>query len=157
MSAGFEDNGHSRWLQSSLQQASAQSVERVTWVGFGPRVGFLHRFFMVRGHDHSMRERGWRHPGRTGRVKEEFAMMGWYGNGMGSLQWLGMGVFWFALLGLIVWLVFRLLPGSDRAPVRATGESAMDILDRRLASGEIDLPIWQTQRGALLAAQRESR
>ena len=37
-------------------------------------------------------------------------MMGWYGGGMGSLGWLGMGVFWLFLLGLIVWLVVRLLP-----------------------------------------------
>jgi len=39
-------------------------------------------------------------------------MMGSYGNTMGSLGWLGMGVFWLLLLGLIVWLVMRLLPGS---------------------------------------------
>ena len=39
-------------------------------------------------------------------------MMGSYGNGMGSLGWLGIGVFWVLLLGLIVWLVVRLLPGS---------------------------------------------
>ena len=42
-------------------------------------------------------------------------MMGWYGNGTGALGWLGMGVFWLILLGLIVWLVARLLPGSGGA------------------------------------------
>jgi len=33
-------------------------------------------------------------------------MMGWYGgSGMSSLGWLGMGLFWLILLGLIIWLV----------------------------------------------------
>ena len=81
-------------------------------------------------------------------------MMGWYGGGMGTLGWLFMGVFWLVLLGLIVWLVVRLLPGSGGgAP--STGESALEILDRRLARGDIDLETWQVQRAALLSAQRD--
>ena len=82
-------------------------------------------------------------------------MMGWYGGGMGALGWLAMGVFWVFLLGLIVWLVIRLLPASGELPTRTTGESAVEILDQRLASGEIDLETWQAQRAALLAAQRD--
>ena len=85
-------------------------------------------------------------------------MMGWYGgNGMGSLGWLGMGVFWLILLGLIIWLVVRLLPGSSVGITKATGESSLEILDRRLASGEIDLEPWQAQRAALLTAQRDRK
>ena len=83
-------------------------------------------------------------------------MMGWNnGGGMSSLGWLGMGVFWLILLGLIVWLVVRLLPdsGSGKSPALTTGDSALDILDRRLASGQLDLPSWQAQRAALLGAQ----
>jgi len=80
-------------------------------------------------------------------------MMGSYGNGIGSLGLLGMGAFWLILLGLIVWLVVRLLPGSSSRTTSPTGESALGILDRRLANGEIDTPDWQTQRAALLAAQ----
>jgi len=79
-------------------------------------------------------------------------MMGSYGNGMGSLGWLGMGVFWLLLLGLIVWLVMRLLPGTGRE-FRPTGDSAMEILDRRMASGQIDVPDWQAQRAALQGTQ----
>ena len=79
-------------------------------------------------------------------------MMGWYGRGMGPLGWLGMGLFWLILLGLIVWLVIRLLPGSNGGTTRDTGRSALEILDRRLASGEIDLNTWQAQRAALLGA-----
>ena len=87
-------------------------------------------------------------------------MMGWYGGGgMGSLGWLGMGVFWLILLGLIVWLVVRLLPGSSsgNSPAPGTGDSALDILDRRLASGELDTAAWQTQRSALQGTQDSRR
>ena len=79
-------------------------------------------------------------------------MMGWYGNAMGSLGWLGMGVFWLLLLALIGWLVMRLLPSSGRT-TRSTGDSAAEILDRRMARGEIDVPAWQTQRSALQSTQ----
>ena len=40
-------------------------------------------------------------------MKEEFTMMGGFGNAMGSLGWLGMGVLFLVLVGLIVWLVVR--------------------------------------------------
>jgi Predicted membrane protein (DUF2078). len=82
-------------------------------------------------------------------------MMGWYGGGMGVLGMLAMGVFWLILLGLIIWLVVRLLPGSGSGTTRSTGESALEILDRRLARGEIDLETWQAQRAALIATQRD--
>ena len=82
-------------------------------------------------------------------------MMDWYGGGMGPLAWLAMALFWVSLLGLIVCLVVRLLPASGGAATSPRGESALEIFDRRLASGEIDLEAWQVQRAALLAAQRE--
>ena len=79
-------------------------------------------------------------------------MMGWYGNGIGTNGWLGMGVFWLISLGLIIGLVMRLLPGRRGRTARSTGRSGLDVLDRRLANGEIDTEAWQAQRGALLAA-----
>lgn len=85
-------------------------------------------------------------------------MMGWNGNGgMGSLGWLGMGVFWLVLLGLIVWLVVRLLPGSGGGATHNTDESALEILDRRMASGQIDPAAWQVQRVALLGVQNDKK
>jgi uncharacterized membrane protein len=80
-------------------------------------------------------------------------MMGSYGNGMGSLGWLGMGFLWLLLLGLIVWLVMRLLPGSSSRTSHPTGDSAAEIFDRRMASGQIDVTAWQTQRAALQGTQ----
>src|ERR1035438_2804646 len=81
-------------------------------------------------------------------------MMGWYGRGMGPFVWLAMGVFWLIVLGLIAWLVVRLLSGSSTGTTRPMGESPLEILDRRLASGEVDLPTWQAQRAAILGVQR---
>ena len=82
-------------------------------------------------------------------------MMGWYGGGMGPVAGLAMVVFWLLLLGLLVWIVVRLLPGSDVRTSRPVVESPLEILDRRLANGEIDLGMWQAQRAALLDAQRD--
>jgi len=83
-------------------------------------------------------------------------MMGWYGgSGMGSLGFLGMGVFWLALILLVIWLVVRLLPGSGTT--RNTGESALEILDRRLANGQIDFEPWQAQRASILTAQGDRK
>ena len=82
-------------------------------------------------------------------------MMNWYGQGMGMLGWLGMGLFLLLLLSLMVWLVVRLLPGSGDATTRPTGEPAQEVLDRRLALGEIDIEVWQAQRVALLGASQD--
>ena len=46
-------------------------------------------------------------------------MMGWYGPGMGTFELLAMGLFWLVLLGLIAWLVVRVLPASSGRPSEA--------------------------------------
>ncbi|WP_407343432.1 SHOCT domain-containing protein [Pengzhenrongella phosphoraccumulans] len=93
-------------------------------------------------------------------------MMGWYGGGMGAGMWLFMGLFWIALIALIIWLVIRLLPshaepGTTTTSVQPTAsamqESPMDILDRRLAQGEIDLDTYQAHRAALISARGAQR
>jgi len=90
-------------------------------------------------------------------------MMGWYGNGMSSGGWVFIGLFWIALIALIAWLVLRLLPSNRKprfAPVMpgqrlATPgpESPFEILDRRLAEGDIDAQTYETHRSALAAAR----
>jgi putative membrane protein len=82
-------------------------------------------------------------------------MMGWYGGGMGSGMWLFMGLFWVALLALIVWLVVQLLPSRNR-PAPGGHDPAQEILDRRFARGEIDEQTYAAQR-AVLADTRGSR
>lgn len=83
-------------------------------------------------------------------------MMGWYGGGMGWAGWFFMGLFWVALLALIIWLVVKLLPAGNRPPPhesRTAGESPLDILDRRFARGEVDVETYQVQRAALIEAR----
>jgi putative membrane protein len=75
-------------------------------------------------------------------------MMGLFGGEMGPLGWVATGAFWVLLLGLAVWLIARLLPGSAK-PTTAAGDSPMEILNSRLAGGEIDLADWQAQRATL--------
>ena len=64
-------------------------------------------------------------------------MMG-YGWGMGS-GWIYMLVFWVLLVAVIVWAVTRLTPrseeGNDAARHR---ETPLEVLQRRLANGEIE-------------------
>jgi uncharacterized membrane protein len=83
-------------------------------------------------------------------------MMGWYGGGMGPLAGLAIIVFWVILFVLIVWAVGRLLPGNGGETIAGNSESAVEILDRRLADGEIDMHDWQARRSALMATQGES-
>lgn len=90
-------------------------------------------------------------------------MMGWYGSGMGGagpFMWMFMGLFWIALIGLIIWLVVKLLPGSSGnhrttlpgGPV--PGESPEQVLDRLFAMGEIDETTYRTRRTALTEMRR---
>jgi putative membrane protein len=88
--------------------------------------------------------------------------MGWYGGGMGAGAWVAMGVLWIALLAGIIWLVVRLLPSNThtgalsatpRSAQTPVQESALDILDRRFAQGDINLETYQAHRAALIAAR----
>lgn len=92
-------------------------------------------------------------------------MMGWYGSGMGgagAFMWLFMGLFWIALIGLIVWLVVKLLPGSSTnqrttpAVGGVPGESPEQVLDRLFAMGEIDETTYRTRRTALTEMRKPS-
>jgi putative membrane protein len=90
-------------------------------------------------------------------------MMGWYGSGMGGaapFMWMFMGLFWIALIGLIIWLVVKLLPGSANpstpAVGPASGESPEQMLDRLFALGEIDEATYRARRTALAEMRRPS-
>jgi putative membrane protein len=66
-----------------------------------------------------------------------------------------MGLFWLVLLGVILFLVVRLLPGTGTpdGDGRPPQDSPEDILDKRFARGEIDLETYQAQRAALAQAR----
>ena len=93
-------------------------------------------------------------------------MMRWYGGGLPGM-WLGMGLFWILLIGAIVWLVVELTHQRrrDAPPVGLTGpgafahgpttapDSPQDVLDRRLAAGQIDVAAYREARAALLESR----
>ncbi len=91
-----------------------------------------------------------------------------YGGGMGS-GWLLVALFWIALIALIIWLVVRLLPVKPSEPAAAevsrpvahsvapSAEPALEILDRRLAAGELELDDYNTIRATILDGRGDAR
>ncbi len=82
-------------------------------------------------------------------------MDGW--DGMGVAGWFLMTVFWVALIAAIVWAVANLFPGrgsGEPTPVERS-ERPEEILDRRLARGEIDSSTYDELRTKLRAARAE--
>ncbi len=100
-------------------------------------------------------------------------MMGWYGTGMGGFGWMGMGLLWLVLIGVIVWLVVRLLPGRSQRPLHPTPPAvpptgagpqddvpagpALEILDQRLARGEVDLETYRNIRATIVGSRGGAR
>lgn len=77
-------------------------------------------------------------------------MMNGFQHGMNPAWWVLMSLFWIALIALIVWAAVRLLPGrSTEAPRQINTERPEEILDRRLAAGEIDPDTYDTLRAKL--------
>jgi putative membrane protein len=80
-------------------------------------------------------------------------MMGWYGGGAGWVMMLTSSVLGIALIAVVVWALLRVTsPGSGvSGPVR---ETPREILDRRLASGEIDVESYRTAVRELTGGQQ---
>lgn len=81
-------------------------------------------------------------------------MYGW-DNGMGAGGWVLMILSWVALIALIVWAIARLFPAISGGARREDADTAtpQQILDRRLARGEIDTDEYARLRDALGPAQ----
>lgn len=80
-------------------------------------------------------------------------MDGWY-DGMNGGWWLLMVVFWIGLIAAIVWAGARLF--DRQGPTQHSdrpGERPGEILERRLASGEIDADAYDKLRDKLRAAR----
>lgn len=62
------------------------------------------------------------------------------GYGMGAGGWVLMGLFWIALIALVVFAAVRLFPtNAEKRDAPEEKEKPKEILRRRLASGEIDV------------------
>ncbi len=82
-------------------------------------------------------------------------MMNWSG-GMGAAGWVLMSVFWVILIAAIVWALASLFGRGERSSgVAAISARPEEILDRRLASGEIDTETYEALRTKLRAAQAQ--
>ncbi len=90
-------------------------------------------------------------------VREMVAMMFWYGGHwpfwQAGLMWLLMLVFW----ALLIWAVYVLVTTATRRPPRDEGRSrARQILDERLARGEIDEAEYRRLRGLIDTGDRQN-
>lgn len=84
-------------------------------------------------------------------VEKVLTMNDWYGNGMGSGDWLAMtavmAIFW----GLVIFggvMIFR-GRGRSRLGGDAPDRGALEILDERFAQGEVDREEYEARRAAL--------
>ena len=81
----------------------------------------------------------------------------------GGLLMLLLGLFWLALIVLIVWLVVKLWPGAGRTqggpsgPPTSVGpaETPEQALDRMFALGEIDEATYRSRRTALAQMKQQ--
>ena len=78
-------------------------------------------------------------------------MFGGFGYGMGAGGWILMSLFWVTLLAVGVWAIGRIIPSRSGHPPepRPSPEEPLEILDRRLASGEIDIKTYDQLRSKL--------
>jgi putative membrane protein len=83
-------------------------------------------------------------------------MMWGYGGHWSSwqviLSWIGMIAFWAVLLWLVYFVVTRAIGRSDSATLQ---ESARQILDARLARGEIDTDEYHRLRNAMTTSSEQ--
>ncbi len=75
-------------------------------------------------------------------------MMHWSG-GMGTTGWVFMSIFLLLLIAAAVWVVSALSHRSNRLVATSIAERPEEILDRRLASGEIDANAYDVLRKKL--------
>ncbi len=80
-------------------------------------------------------------------------MDGWDG-GMGAAGWIVMMLFWVGLVAVIVWAVANLFP-SRAGRAEGVPERPEEILDKRLARGEIDPQTYDELRAKLRVARAE--
>jgi len=74
---------------------------------------------------------------------------------MGAQGWVLMSVLWVVLIAAIVWAMATLFGRNDRTSGATIADRPEEILDRRLASGEIDSDTYDTLRSKLTAARAQ--
>jgi len=78
-----------------------------------------------------------------------------YWDGAHWWAWLPMSLFMIAIWGLLIWAVVRLL--GEWRPGRPHRSTPLEILDERLARGEIDIDEYRERRASLEREGRDRR
>ena len=78
-----------------------------------------------------------------------------FSGGMGAAGWVLMSVIWVVLIAAIVWAIAALFGRNDRSNSVTTAARPQEILDRRLANGEIDHDTYDALRAKLQAAHAQ--
>lgn len=73
-------------------------------------------------------------------------MMTNFGMGFGWLGMLFVVIFWIALIASVIWLLSNLISKQGQAGKSETNETAITILEKRYARGEIDKEKLETMR-----------
>lgn len=73
-------------------------------------------------------------------------MMDGWDHGLGAGWWVFMSLLWVLLIAVIVWAAAQLFPGRRET---RQGERPEDVLDLRLARGEIDLRTYDRLKARL--------
>ena len=83
----------------------------------------------------------------------------WYMHGAGWGWWIlmsvGMVAFWAAVIYLVVWLVRGAPPARRQEPTETSTETPLDLLQRRLAAGEISVDEYNERRQVLEQEPRD--
>jgi putative membrane protein len=79
-----------------------------------------------------------------------------WGYGMGGGEWLLMTGFWVVLIAVLVGLAAWIFPRQARQTPSAPAGSAREVLDQRLARGEIDVETYRAVRDELARASTRS-
>lgn len=73
-------------------------------------------------------------------------MMTGFGMGFGWLGFLMMAIFWVAIIAAAVWLFSNLFPQNNQSTLDNESETAVSILQKRYARGEISKEEYETMR-----------
>ena len=75
-------------------------------------------------------------------------MMTGFSMGFGGFGFIFMALFWIVIIGLGIWLLSNLFPKNNTSSqsVESGGESAVEILQRRYARGELTKQEYESMR-----------
>ena len=72
-----------------------------------------------------------------------------YGMGFGGIGFIFMALFWIAVIGGCIWLLGNLFPRNNTQNNMQNAQTALDILQKRYARGELTKEEFTTMRSEL--------